>query len=223
MPLDLAKRLFRAPRTKVVGVGWAKTGTTSLGLCLKSLGYDHTSMHRGLVRDWAQGDMSRLLPLMRKLESFEDWPWPLLYREFDREFPGTRFILTTRDSGRWIKSYLNQIHQPGHFTPEMNEIRQMIYGCPFPGYTPEQLIARYERHNAEVRDYFRGRDNFIELSWERGHGWEELCDFLGHPVPSASFPHANRGVYRACGAAAIGLSCFSNLAEVAELAAPIFS
>jgi hypothetical protein len=26
----------------------------------------------------------------------------------------------------------------------------------------------------------------------RGDGWEELCAFLGHPIPDEPFPHANR-------------------------------
>lgn len=183
-------------RAKVVGVGWAKTGTTTLGVCLRTLGYRHVTRRLDLFDDWSRGELRRVKSAMRSHDSFEDWPWLLMFREFDRDFPGTRFILTTRPSGAWLKSYLNQIHQPGHFTPELNLIRQRIYGVPFPGYSEEKLIERYERHNAEVRDYFRGRDNFTELCWERGDGWSSLCGFLGEPVPDAPFPHANRGVYK---------------------------
>ena len=37
--------------SKVFGVGWAKTGTTTLGECFKILGFDHQSQNLELVKD----------------------------------------------------------------------------------------------------------------------------------------------------------------------------
>lgn len=197
MHLRRLKRLFKAPENKVLGVGWAKTGTTSLGVCLKQLGRRHTSMRLDLVEDWAAGDHSEILSIARKHDSFEDWPWLLLYKEFDQAFPGTKFILTTRDSDSWIKSYLNQIYQPGHFTPQMNRLRELLYGLSFDPPDPDKLIARYEAHNKAVREYFRGRPHdLLEVDWSKGHGWEQVCQFIEEPAPSIPFPHANRGRYQ---------------------------
>lgn len=197
MSLRLFQRLFKDPACKVLGVGWAKTGTTSLGVCLKKLGRKHVSRRLDLVDQWSRGDSDQILSLAGKHDSFEDWPWLLLYKEFDHAFPGTKFILTTRDSSSWIKSYLNQIHQPGHFTPEMNRLREQLYGLSFSNPDPARLVARYESHNAAVRTYFRNRPHdLLEVDWSKGHGWEEICGFLGERVPSAPFPHANRGRYQ---------------------------
>ena len=42
-----------------------------------------------------------------------------------------------------------------------------------------------------MRTYFaaRSRAPFIELCWEKGDGWAELCGFLGVEAPDAVFPH----------------------------------
>jgi hypothetical protein len=48
-----------------------------------------------------------------------------------------------------------------------------------------------------VREYFRGRDSdFMEVCWEMGTGWEELCAFLKCDVPGGPVPHANKSLSR---------------------------
>lgn len=68
-------------KEKIFGVGWAKTGTTTLGKCFETLGYDHQSQRLDLVHDLRDGDLSRIRGLVEKKESFEDWPWIILFRE----------------------------------------------------------------------------------------------------------------------------------------------
>ena len=58
-----------------------------------------------------------------------------------------------------------------------------------------EFIHRYETHNAIVREFFKNKNNYIELCWENGDDWNKLCKFLNIEIPSLPFPHANRGVY----------------------------
>jgi hypothetical protein len=47
-----------------------------------------------------------------------------------------------------------------------------------------------------VTDYFRGRPHdLLVVDWEAGHGWPELCRFLGRDVPDQPFPRENVGNY----------------------------
>jgi hypothetical protein len=47
-----------------------------------------------------------------------------------------------------------------------------------------------------VIDYFRGRPHdLLVIDWEAGHGWPELCRFLGRDVPGEPFPRENVGNY----------------------------
>ena len=182
---------------KIFGIGWAKTGTTTLGACFRIFGYNHQSQDLSLVPAIGRGDVSQAISVARGKDSFEDWPWIVLYQELDRAFPGSKFILTRRDSASWLKSYTNMLANQDEASVEMNEIRRILYGLPFPNVTPDALVARYEQHNLAVQTYFRGRaETLLVVDWSANDGWRELCSFLGRLVPSDPFPHANRGIYQ---------------------------
>ena len=181
---------------KIFGIGWAKTGTSSLGECFKILEYNHQGQDLQLVKYIKNNKLQRIMEIAEKKESFEDWPWIILYRELDTNFQDSRFILTIRETDRWIRSYKNMLERQGEASDELNEMRQILYGLPFPDVTASQLANRYDRHNREVKDYFRDRlEDLLIVDWEKGDGWVELCEFLGREVPDVPFPHVNKGVY----------------------------
>lgn len=184
-------------RSKVFGIGWAKTGTTTLGRCFEILGFDHQSQRLDLVLDLKQGDLSRIQSVAAEKESFEDWPWIILFKELDEMFPGSKFVLTTRDPERWLKSYRNMLRCEKEASEKLNEVRRILYGLPFPNVTDQQLLDRYNSHNQEVTEYFADRPgSLLIVNWEEGDGWRQLCSFLAADVPLQLFPHANRGNYK---------------------------
>ena len=75
---------------KVVDVGLNKTGTKTLRICLKHWGLKHISCSYEAFTLWRKGDYKALLQWVKDHDSFEDWPWPLIYREIDEAFPGTK-------------------------------------------------------------------------------------------------------------------------------------
>lgn len=183
--------------TKIFGIGWARTGTTTLGTCFQILGYNHQSQDLSLVEDLASGNLARIMALAATKETFEDWPWIILYQQLDQAFPGSRFILTQRQPEKWLRSYQNMRATQPDASAELDATRRILYGLPFPNVTEGQLLERYERHNAEVQRYFHDRPgDLLVIDWEAGGGWHELCQFLGKPTPSVPFPHANKGYYR---------------------------
>ena len=138
----------------------------------------------------------QIMALAEKKETFDDWPWIILYKELDKAFPDSRFVLTKRKSEKWIRSYKNILANQGDASEELNEIRRILYGLPFPEVSESQLVERYEKYNAEVECYFRDRSkDLLIVDWEEGNGWKELCDFLGKDIPNEPFPHANKGKY----------------------------
>lgn len=173
---------------KIVGVGWHKTGTTTLRVCLEKLGYKHKSYDEYLVESVSHGDLGPVFEVANKHESFDDFPWPILYKEIDKKYENTKFILTTRkDSNVWYDSLCRYVERNG--TGKNHEI---VYGYKRPHGHKKDIIRRYKSHNEEVRSYFKGRNDFIELCWEKGDRWEKLCNFIGRVVPEESFPHANK-------------------------------
>lgn len=174
---------------KIIGVGLNKTGTTTLGQCMKHWGSKHCSWSTPAFELWRDGKTDELIEFARPYGSFEDWPWPLCYRELDAAFPGSKFIFTRRISPDvWFESLCLHAERSGP-----TEFRRVIYGHEMPHDFPDQHKAFYLKHLQEVRDYFASRPkDFLEVCWEQGDGWKELAEFLGKPVPQIPFPHANK-------------------------------
>ena len=180
---------------KVFCIGFQKTGTSSMRDALTQLGYDVAGV---FGRDMSLPElretyMRQGLQIARDYDSVEDMPWPLIFRELDAEFPGSKFILTLRDTDRWYKSITS------HFGARPYHLQQLTYGddAPAPVGHETRYRAVYEAHNAAVREYFAGRpDDLLVMELERGDGWEKLGKFLAVAVPSGSFVRTNTSTQR---------------------------
>ena len=86
-----------------------------------------------------------------------------------------------------------------HFGDKKTSMREWIYG---PGRADplgneRVYVERYERHNREVLEYFASRPkDLLVLDLSAGHGWPQLCPFLGHPTPEFPFPWRNSRMSR---------------------------
>jgi Sulfotransferase domain len=178
-------------KTKVFGIGFHKTGTTSLADALRHLGYRVTGPNEVDNPNIAQEVYEIAFDLANRFDAFQDNPWPILYRELDEKFPGSKFILTLRPTNDWIRSMVN------HFNEDETPMRKWIYGVGCPKGNEHVYIARYERHNREVTDYFKDRpEQFLVLNIPVGEGWGKLCPFLGEPIPAIPFPCSNAAPMR---------------------------
>jgi hypothetical protein len=188
---------------KIFGIGLPKTGTTTLGAMLKRLGYNHAPYDFELIGRVADGEMAGLSAQIGRYDSFEDWPWPAVYQAVDAAAPGSAFVMTLRkDGATWLESAQKHqrikssagIARPG---PASRLSRQFI--GPYNVFDhPEKLIEFYRSHRDGVRRHFRDRpEQLIEVCWETGSGWRELCTFLGHPIVEDGLPHENSSETRA--------------------------
>lgn len=176
---------------RVFGIGLNKTGTTTLGQCARLLGYRCTSANRELLEDITlRGDYSRVRSAVTPYDFFEDWPWPLIYRKLDAMFPGSKFILTVRESD---EKWLSSLKKHAMWTHPVRHCRKLAYGYAYPHDHAQAHLDFYNRHNRSVRSHFAGRETqLLELCWETGSGWPELCDFLRVDYPDVALPHENR-------------------------------
>jgi hypothetical protein len=180
------------PHAKIFCIGFHKTGTSSLAVALKLLGY----RVRSIGNEFNDANIARTVyekafALVEKYDAFRDNPWPIIYQELDRKFPGSKFILTLRPPASWMNSVVR------YFGRRTTPMREWIYGAGCPLGNEELYLARYERHNREVREYFRDRpDDLLVMSLTEGEGWEKLCRFLGKEMPAVPFPHANNAEKR---------------------------
>ena len=186
---------------KIFGIGFYKTGTTTLFEALKLLGFrtingDKPGSYPGaddgetLLKQIAAGDFR--LPTFELFDAFTDNPYFRLWREIYAQFPEARYILTVRDEGPWIEScvrfYANRRIRPMRvwmFGPHADPSRDAA--------SRRAWLEAYREHNAAVRAHFAAAPpgQFLELDLVRRPRWDELCAFLGRPRPDVPLPHAN--------------------------------
>ncbi len=176
---------------KIFGIGLSKTGTSSLARALELLGY-RTKDNPGLER-YEPGDVSCVDPrLLIEYDALTDTPIPSFYRELDKAYPGSKFILTVREREGWLRSCQKQFTEK--LAAKQNEAHNRLfldlYGTTI--FDAEKFAAGYERFVSGVLRHFENRPHdLLVLDIAAGEGWEKLCPFLGRPVPDLPFPKAN--------------------------------
>jgi hypothetical protein len=179
-------------RPKVFGIGFQKTGTTSLANSLGLLGYRVTGpngIYDKRIAERAESLVDRMIP---RFDAFQDNPWPLFFQHIDRHVPGAKFILTVRDTDAWYDSVLR------HFGGTDRPMLRFIYGVGDPRGNRSRFVERYESHNNAVREYFANRSaDLLVMDFSAEHDpWSSLCEFLEVPLPGRAFPHSNSGSQR---------------------------
>lgn len=178
---------------RVIGIGYSKTGTSTLRECFDQLGLSYLGFEVQRTREVVDGDPQHALEALSAYDAAANWPWPIIYKDIDAAYPDSQFVLTVRrDSKTWMESLKRQAEEKPN-----SVYREWVYGHRNPVGNEQDLIQKYERHNHEVRSYFADRPGkLLEVCWETGSGWNELCTFLNLPIPRTPFPHANRSASR---------------------------
>jgi hypothetical protein len=172
-------------------IGQIRTGTTTFGDACEILGFERKGWneraHAVMERGWINGEVEELYRRVESCEVLEDLPWPLVYREMAEHYPDARFVLTRRKSTRvWYRSAVRHTRAMAPYWGH-----EVIFGDELAENDPAGWKSVYRNHLRDVREFFAGSDRFLEVCWERGDGWPELCGFLDVPVPDVPFPHSH--------------------------------
>jgi len=174
--------------TKVFCIGFHKTGTTSLNHSLSRLGYSLTGPNGVGDPSIATNVYDMCYELAEQYDAFADNPWPIVFKEMDQRYPGSKFILTLRSVDEWYESISR------HFKDTTTPMRAWIYGAGSPVGNETIYKDRFNRHYDEVREYFTNREtDLLEFDLIGGDGWDKLCSFLGKDIVNKEFPHLNKG------------------------------
>jgi GT2 family glycosyltransferase len=181
-------------RPRVFGLGLAKTGTSSLHAAMAHLGYRAVhhgppEMRRAIADARSEGRpmLSAVDPELDAFCDIEDVNRG--YAALDRDYPGSKFILTVRDVESWVASRIRHV--------EHNRALRDA-GRPHGDFLDVDVdgwLAEREAHHAEVLAHFAGRpDDLLVIDLCAGQGWERLAPFLGwERIPERPFPWENRG------------------------------
>lgn len=173
----------------IFGIGLSKTGTHSLNAALEILGL--RSVHYPSPELMNRG---RFVEALAGCNAATDISVGAYFRELDRAFPASAFILTVREMESWLASVEDHRRRREHEleNPDCPKavIRERLYGLR--GFDREAFADAAKRHERDVRAYFRDRPrDLLVMDVCGGEGWERLCPFLGLEIPDVPFPQRN--------------------------------
>ena len=185
---------------KIFVLGLPKTGTTTLGLCLTKLGYKKAGYNIDFINAVAdflsnnEIDDKKLEAIIKsevdKYEVFEDWPYPLLTERLFTMYPDSFFILSKRkDEKVWLNSL--QKHTKRNNSQKSKRLRSIFYGNDDPFLNGLHYELFYLNHNSSIVNKFKNNNKFLEICFETGDGWQQICEFLQKDIPNIPIPHAN--------------------------------
>ncbi|HKO43111.1 MAG TPA: sulfotransferase [Pyrinomonadaceae bacterium] len=200
--------LFKAEKVFCIGLG--KTGTTSLERALTDLGYqlgDQVNAE-ALLPAYAIRNFKPIVEFCLTADAFQDAPfaYPFTYMALDQSFPNAKFILSVRDNAeQWYRSLIRfhgNLFANGRIptkedlmswhNPNVWKANRILLNTPEDNlYHKPSLISYYERHNADVRDYFRHKSNFLEINVSNNGAYVDFCRFLGKAPAAENFPRLN--------------------------------
>lgn len=204
---------------RVIGVGFGRTGTTSLRSALGVVGlgpcyhgYDMVADARRVWQwhDLAQGGTPDWPAVFEGYQSAVDWPVAAYWRELAAAYPEAKLILTVRDPGSWYDSARATVFKNNIDPPRgLARLRLHLFEALSPDF--RALIAM--EHETVTRQLFEDRladreymiaafTRHVEqvqttfpaerlLTYRAEEGWAPLCEFLGVPVPDQPYPRHN--------------------------------
>jgi hypothetical protein len=180
---------------KIFQIGFNKCGTVSLHKFfldngLKSIHWDNGNLAKRINQNYLKG-----LPLLKGYEDYDCFTdmecqkenifiYLSLFRELDRQYPGSKFILNVRDKSDWIKSRIK--HR------DYLSVYQKITSLDSNGVI-KLWETEWDRHLEEVKNYFENRESDL-LIFDIESDVQKLFEFMSEviKVKCPRFGHYNK-------------------------------
>ncbi|KAJ8205217.1 hypothetical protein LV164_005625 [Aspergillus fumigatus] len=188
---------------------WALVqGTPGMAALLEAVIAEHNRLSG--IKRFDKGDLDKLTADYDCLIEIPSFLGPALLDEYAQD-PEVKIILTERDPDRWAKSVngtagfvvkaaasfpLNVLK---HFDEELGiflALNTTVYAVVADSTKPGQpgneaaLRRNYVEYIKAVKNTVP-KDHLLVIKLEDGLGWEQICPFLGVPIPEEKYPRGN--------------------------------
>jgi len=203
-------------KRKIFCIGRNKTGTTSMAEFFRQSGLIVAPQTPAelLIDDWKINRFDRIFKFVKfKGEVFQDIPFslPRTFIELDKQFPGSKFILTIRDNAdEWYQSLVN-FHSKlltGGKMPDKNDLMNATYNGKgwmwktnrYVYNTPEDdvyhkatMLKHYDDYNRSVLEYFKNDpDKLLVINLKETDVTNKIVEFTGIKTPMKNMPWENK-------------------------------
>ena len=173
---------------KIFGIGYPKTAGSSLALALEILAYKVFHDPVELVEAYSNKNLKNS-EFLKKGDAFIV-AIAFFYRELYELYPDAKFILTVRDKDKWLDSARRHFKLVFPWKKTNKYIMTRIFSG-LTDFSEEIFLNCYQKHNQEVKEFFKNKGNLLIMDICNGDGWQKLCPFLGKAVPDMDFPKVN--------------------------------
>ncbi|CAF1105624.1 unnamed protein product [Didymodactylos carnosus] len=206
-------------KLRIIGAGFGRTGSKSLKIALKKLGYakcydmfevlkcpEHSKFWLNAMDEGEQFDWE---DLFHDYDATIEWPGFLFYQQLMVKYPDAKVILSVRDPDTWYQSIKESIYYARIVAFPARIVKRYdifhygwnclnIYRLIFKLIWSKTFHNRFEDKQYTI-DLFRKHNAQVQrvvpserlLVFDVKQGWEPLCRFLDAQVPSEPFPHVN--------------------------------
>lgn len=205
----LAKRVIINP-VRVFQIGFSKCGTTTIAEFFKANGVPAVHQDHGyLPKDIYENYRNSLALIPSRYEKylvFTDMEFMgqlpqinigvLLFKELDKQYPGSKFILNTRNKQAWLKS--RSLHRMAGKKSTLLEFTADLLKI-----SPAEVLVRWSQewdmHHLEAIRYFKDRPNdLLVFDIERDNP-QKLVSFFknNYILDSKRYSHKNKTISNA--------------------------
>lgn len=146
---------------KIFAIGFNKTGTCSLNILFKKLGYKNTHNYSDPV-----------LTIIDKYDAFTDGDHTNeIFKKYYEKYPNSLFILNTRPINKWLISRYKHARCRQY---------KKSWCWPISVSKTNTWIENRETHFREVLDYFSDKPKQLFIVNIERNGWEnQVIDYIG--------------------------------------------
>jgi hypothetical protein len=186
---------------KIFQIGFNKCGTVSMHKFFEANRLKSVHWDKGRLAQRIQSNFISGLPLLSGYENYDCFTdmesqsenifiYLTLFKELDRQYPNSKFILNIRNRDNWIESRLNHRNYL--------EISQKLFNTDKDGVI-DIWINDWERHISGVKEYFKCRPEDL-LIFDIENESNKLFDFISKIINlrSKDFGQYNKTKFRKC-------------------------
>jgi hypothetical protein len=180
---------------KIFQIGFNKCGTVSVYHFFENNGLKPIHWDMGRLADTIKRNYESNLPILNGYEGYDcftdmenvnnnNYAHLTYYKEFDIQYPNSKFILNIRPIDNWIKSRLNH---PNY----LNTNKRIL------GMNDDEVIQywknQWNEHMISVKEYFKGRPNDL-LIFDIETETHKLNEFFSKyiEIKKTEFGHHNK-------------------------------
>ncbi|MCF1191222.1 hypothetical protein LRR18_06450 [Mangrovimonas sp. AS39] len=173
---------------KIIVVGLPKTGTSTLTVMLRILGYHVT----GPDVHYTYGDIDGLKKQFESYNGFQDYPWCFEWERFIND-ERVLFIELTRDKEAWWQSFYESYGGKG-----TSYLSYPYFGLQKQLDQKSHFINYFEGYYSNFRAFKTLYPDRVLSRHVKDLDWKDLCGFLNEPLPRTFFntlvkkPHVNK-------------------------------